>query len=118
MRGECRHHAVAGQRFIKNAITVPDYRLFRIDDYPGLVNVGAGQGVQVSGELWSVDDATLQRLDVIECVDDGLYERCPIKLETGSDGQQTVAEAWFYLPSVVGLEEIGADWREVGGRSD
>jgi gamma-glutamylcyclotransferase (GGCT)/AIG2-like uncharacterized protein YtfP len=54
-----------------------------------------------------VDRESVQRLDVTECVDDGLYERREIDLK-GPFGR---VEAYFYLRDVDHLADIGTDWR-------
>lgn len=107
MRGESLHDALCEQVFVSDAITEPLYRLYLIDDYPGLVDALNGDGVAITGEIWSVDQANLKRLDAIECVDSGLYERREIRLT----GPIALAQAWFYLHDLDGLPEIGTDWR-------
>jgi gamma-glutamylcyclotransferase (GGCT)/AIG2-like uncharacterized protein YtfP len=107
MRGECRNSSLRDQTFICDANTEPLYRLYLVDDYPGLIEVGRGSGVSVTGELWSVTDTNLELLDQIECVESGLYERRDIKLT----GPIQTAEAWFYLLDVSQRYDIGTDWR-------
>jgi len=107
MRGECRHHSLSDQDFIANVRTEPQYCLFLIDDYPGLVDAGDGEGLSILGELWSVDQENLKRLDAIECVNDGLYQRREVRLV----GSTTPADAWFYLQSIEGRSNLGTDWR-------
>lgn len=107
MRGEARHSALRDQQFVSDANTDCCYRLLLIDDYPGLVDASDGKGDSIAGELWSVDQSCLRRLDAIECVDDGLYERREIMLIDSTDH----VEAWFYSHDVVGRKDLGTDWR-------
>jgi gamma-glutamylaminecyclotransferase len=107
MSGERRHAALSGQQFVSDAKTDHRYRLLLIDDYPGLVHASDRKGNSITGELWSVDQSCLSRLDAIECVDDGLYERREILLVDSIEH----AEAWFYAQDVVGLKDLGSDWR-------
>ena len=107
MRGETRHHSLSDQEFIGTARTESQYRLFLIHDYPGLVDTKDGDGLSILGELWSVDQESLKRLDAIECVDDGLYQRREVRLV----GSTAPVDAWFYLQSVEGRVDLDTDWR-------
>lgn len=112
MRGECRHSLLCDQQFVSAATTAPQYRLLRVADYPGLVDAIADNGVSVSGEVWLVDNESLQRLDATECVDDGLYERRKIHLQEPHSSEPIGSvHAWFYLRDTQGLADIGNDWR-------
>ena len=66
--------------------------------------VACEDGVAIAGEIYRVDDACLESLDVIEGVADGLYARVPAKLLPPWDDQQ--AETYLYLRSVDGRSEI------------
>lgn len=79
MRGEHHHESLAGGRFLGPAETLPQYDLVQIDYYPALVPGGTGK---VMGELYQVDDATLQRLDELEEVP-AYYVRERIELVDG-----------------------------------
>lgn len=107
MRGESRHHAIRDQEFIGTAKTTARYRLHLIADYPGMVAATEDDGYSICGELWSVDQATLRRLDSIECVDDGLFRRIEVSIAAAN----TRAEAWIYQHDVSGLRDLGGDWR-------
>lgn len=99
-RGQCRHAALAGQRFLEEAATEPLYRLYDCGDYPALVESPAG--VAVWGELWEVDEPCLARIDVIEGVAEGLYRRQTVQLQ-----DRPPAETYIYLHDVSGLAELG-----------
>src|SRR5690242_2147493 len=66
-RGQRNHRLLAGQHFEGEAATRPLYRLYDLGRYPCLVEDPAN-GLAVCGEVWSVDQATLRRLDELEGV--------------------------------------------------
>ena len=106
-RGDVRAPLLAGQRFIGEAWTLAQYRLFNTGDYPALVEatpLGLA-GLSIMGELWRVDEACLARLDEEEGVDEGLYERRVIALDDGPD-----VWAYLYLHPVDGMEDCGDSW--------
>jgi gamma-glutamylcyclotransferase (GGCT)/AIG2-like uncharacterized protein YtfP len=107
MRGECRQQFLADQQFLGAAATVAGYRLYNVGQYPALVVADAG--VSIIGELWRVDDAKLLGLDIVEEVSAGLYARQPVRLRPPHE--KLIVETYFYLPNVMGLPELGSDWR-------
>lgn len=106
-RGDVRAPLLAGQMFLKNAETTPLYRLFNVGTYPAMVEAEplGMQGLAIQGELWHVDEACLERLDIEEGIDEALYERKLIKL---ADGQQ--AWSYLFLHPVDGLADCGDRW--------
>lgn len=103
------HHYLAGQTFLGQARTVPGYSLFDLGNYPGMVaQTGVRDGV--SGEVWSVDAECLDRLDKLEGVSEGLYQRETVALQPPY-GQRSV-EAYLYRRQVSGHPEIGSVWGE------
>ncbi len=106
MRGDVRAPALAGQQFLGPATTQPRYRLVDCGDYPGLIEAAAGVGIE--GELYAVDAECLRKLDLIEGVDEGLYERRPVLLDD-RPGAGTVA--YFYLGPIDDLPDCGRSWR-------
>lgn len=108
-RGRVLHEHLAGQRFVGSAQTRQDYRLYRIGWYPGLVDVPVrGQGVAIHGEVWDVDEPTLELLDQVEEVGSDLYERRAIRLSPPFDQSQVMA--YFYLGDVEGCSDNGDRW--------
>ncbi|HEY3758066.1 MAG TPA: gamma-glutamylcyclotransferase family protein [Opitutaceae bacterium] len=97
------HRYLEGQVFLGEAATESSYKLYQLDDYPGLVEAAAG-GVAVAGELWEVDDFTLRRIDVLEGTKVGLYRRGLVRLLAPNEDIE--AETYFYLRSVEGREEL------------
>ncbi|MDZ4405577.1 gamma-glutamylcyclotransferase family protein [Prosthecobacter sp.] len=101
-RGRENHHWLAGQRFIAEARTKPVYRLFDMGGYPGMTR--DDNGAAVEGEIWEVDEGGLARLDVLEDIEGGEYERVMIEIE----GDRV--EGYLYLRSVDGRPDAGANW--------
>jgi len=101
-RGGENHEWLAGQRFIAPARTRPRYRMFDLGGYPGMVR--DDEGVAVEGEIWEVDAAGLTRLDVLEDVGGGEYER--VKIDLNDDD----AEGYIYLHSIEDRPDVGTCW--------
>lgn len=98
-----------GQAFLGFARTTARYRLHHLGGYPGLVEAEPpGSGRSIEGELWSVDAACLARLDEIEGVDEGEYERRSIELLDPWSAHP--AEAYHYLGDVSDLPDCGERW--------
>lgn len=107
-RGQRQNGLLAGQEFVGPARTRPRYRLHDLGRYPGLVE-DEDQGVAVEGEIWRIDDETLQRLDDYEGVPH-LYTRAEIALE----GLPGPVQAYFYRGDVTGRPTCGTAWRPEG----
>jgi gamma-glutamylaminecyclotransferase len=112
MRGECYHAALADQQFVGTAITSPQYRLFHCGSYPALIETQSGSGNRIEGEVWRVSTACLTRLDEVEGVHEGLYERRSVALEVGTSDE--AVEAYFYLQDVSTLPDLGTRWGRSG----
>jgi len=106
-RGGSNHRAMKGQTFIGNARTVPGFAMFLVSDYPGLVP-WAEDREGISGELWEVDAAGLDRLDRLEGVDEGLYRREPVSLQ--HPFADRIVDTYIYAQPVEGLAQVGSDW--------
>ena len=66
-------------KFVGNASTREPMRLV-LGEY-GIPYLMKGEGnTAVPGELWEVDDAGLDALDVLEGIDEGMYERVAMDL--------------------------------------
>lgn len=109
-RGCSNHGQLAGQTFVGIARTQPGFSLYDVGGYPGLV-AQAGDRDGVSGEIWSVSETGLLRLDDFEGVHEGLYRREPVPLLAPFAGQ--MVNAYFFASSVQGRPEIGSEWTEV-----
>ena len=105
-RGGSNHGWIEKQQFVAEARTAPLFRLYDLGGYPGMVR--AEDGISIQGEVWSVDEAGLIKLDVLEDTDGGEYERVVVPLE-GEWAERTV-EGYVYLRSVEGRREVGTRW--------
>jgi len=105
-RGHSRAGNLLGQQFLGEAKTTARYRMYDCGDYPGLVE--SEDGLEIIGEVWSVDASCLQQLDIVEAVQQGLYRRGPIELCPPFDSQNV--ESYFYLLSVETLTQCGDCW--------
>jgi gamma-glutamylaminecyclotransferase len=65
--GQQAHERLAGQEFVRAAQTMPIYRLYSLGWHPGLV-LDRKNGLAVQGEVYSVDDQALAKLDEYEGV--------------------------------------------------
>ena len=107
--GGTLHEHLAGQEFVGTARTLADYRLYRIDWYPGLVDAATSQeGLAIHGVVWDVDDAALRVLDEVEEVDSGLYERRPLRLQSPFDQMEVIS--YFFCGDVEGCSDNGDRW--------
>ena len=107
-RGGDNHHYIAYQQFLGVARTPAGYTLHSLGDYPGMVRAPADTA-GVTGELWAVDAACLHQLDLLEGVNEGLYERVPLKLATPADEQPV--DTYLYLGSVTGRPILGHEFK-------
>jgi gamma-glutamylaminecyclotransferase len=108
-RGCRNHHHLAGQQFLGEAHTLSGYTLYLLGDYPGMVRSDDASH-DVAGEVWAVDADCLAKLDELEGVAEGLYERVPINLAPSFAGQPV--ETYLYLRSLDGRPAIGSVWKE------
>ncbi|MEO5960307.1 MAG: gamma-glutamylcyclotransferase family protein [Opitutaceae bacterium] len=107
-RGFSNHSRLAGQKYLGPARTVPGFRLFELDGFPALV-AWPEDRAGVVGEVWSVDRDQLLKLDVFEGVQEGMYRREPIALQ--SPFAQSTVYAYFAGRPTLG-REIGSTWEE------
>ncbi|KAL8519726.1 hypothetical protein ACS0TY_010603 [Phlomoides rotata] len=75
---------------------------------PFLLNF-AGRGHRVSGEIYAVSTAALARMDELEGLSRGHYERLPIEIELEEEGKVLEVEAYYGHRSYA--EEM---WRRSG----
>ena len=108
-RGCSNHHHLAGQTFVGLARTRPGFRLYDYGGYPGIVATPQDE-TGVLGEVWSVGDEALERLDRFEGIHEGLYRRERLPLAAPFDGQNV--DAYVSALSPIGRREIGFSWDE------
>ncbi|MCA2016699.1 gamma-glutamylcyclotransferase [Vibrio tritonius] len=83
-QGECNHHYLANSQLLGHFDTPPEYALYDLGPYPGLVE---GHHA-ISGEVYLVDDDTLAKIDELEDVP---VEYRRERIET------TFGHAWIYI---------------------
>ena len=105
-RGGGNHSWIQQQQFIAEACTAPLYRMCDLGGYPGMIR--SPDGLSIQGEVWSVDETGLTRLDILEDIDGGEYERVPVQLAGDFATQQV--EGYLYLRSTEGRRDVGACW--------
>ncbi len=111
MRGERNHGLLEGQRFIGTGALSAGHTLYHIDYYPGMVRSEEDrEGVR--GEIWEVDARCLAKLDQLEALDEGLYERIQLLLAD----QSGPVDVYRYLRSVANKPHIGPDWKAYRSR--
>jgi gamma-glutamylaminecyclotransferase len=103
-RGERNHRLLAGEQFVREAVTEPLYRLYDCGAYPALVEDTAN-GRAVRGEVYRVGPATLRQLDDLEAAPH-LYQLLPVRL---ADFDRPV-KAYLYRQEVGGLADCGESW--------
>lgn len=108
-RGYTLHSELFEQQFVAEAHTPPDYRLFDIGQYPGMVKV-VSDGLSVKGELYRVSQQCLQRLDEVEGVDEGLYVRTCIQLVDPPHCDHEPVWTYLYLQPTEHLRDCGSEW--------
>jgi gamma-glutamylcyclotransferase (GGCT)/AIG2-like uncharacterized protein YtfP len=103
-RDQRNHHFLANQEFLREAETLPRYRLYECGWHPALVEDSA-HGIAVLGEVWQVSDEVLQHLDEYEGVPD-YFSRKPILLQDWD----LLVQAYFFNGHVMGLKDCGNCW--------
>jgi gamma-glutamylcyclotransferase (GGCT)/AIG2-like uncharacterized protein YtfP len=107
--GCSNHPHLAGQTFVGNARTAPGYRLYDLGGYPGIA-AKPDDREGVVGEVWSVVDDALQRIDAFEGVHEGLYRRVALPLLPPFADQRV--DAYVSALPISDRREIGAEWIE------
>src|SRR5262245_31024731 len=102
-RGMNNHSLLAGQTFLQTAKTKPLYRLLDLGPYPGLIATDK-HGLAISGELWDVDQSSLQRLDSFEGVPT-LFERRAVQIDSFS----AEVQSYYYVGKYKGCD-CGSSW--------
>jgi gamma-glutamylaminecyclotransferase len=106
-RGFANHHFLDGQAFVGVARTAPGYALYDLAGFPGMVRKDDDiEGV--SGEVWSVGDEGLARMDLLECTAEGLYRREAVPLVAPFSEQRV--EAYIYLKGIKDRRKVGSEW--------
>jgi gamma-glutamylcyclotransferase (GGCT)/AIG2-like uncharacterized protein YtfP len=83
LRGEPNHRLLATSKFIGEATTKAEYTMVDCGYYPAILEGGK---TAVKGEVFEVDERTLERLDYLEGVP-SLYIRKTITLDDGTEAE-------------------------------
>jgi gamma-glutamylaminecyclotransferase len=108
-RGCSNHGYLADQTFVGVARTMPGFRLYDLGGYPGIA-ARPEDREGVVGEVWSVNDAALQRLDRFEGVHEGLYRREALPLLPPFADQRI--DAYVSALPITGKPDVGSEWVE------
>ncbi len=100
-------HYMQGQRFVDTAVTVPQYRMYDIGGYPGMI-ADSQDGLSIHGEVWEVSEEALQKLDELEDLDSGEYAREIIPLLPPHD--KLSVQGYRYLFPIQAYRDIGHQW--------
>lgn len=106
-RGGTNHHLLAAQKFLGEARTTPGFQLYDLGSYPGMVTRPDDRD-GVTGEVWSVDQAALKRLDALEGLAEGLYRRETVPMLPPFAAR--IIETYFYARNIAGHRAIGSAW--------
>ena len=106
-RGLSNHRHLLGQHFLAEARTAAGYQLFDLGDYPGMIEA-AKAGRSIEGEIWEVDAACLVELDRLEGVDEGMYERVPVRLAEPFAG--AAVQTYLYRWPVEDRPAVAGRW--------
>jgi gamma-glutamylcyclotransferase (GGCT)/AIG2-like uncharacterized protein YtfP len=99
------HGIIGRQEFLGVYKTEPRFKLVTLGPFPAVIPARS-DGVEVTGEVYEVDDDTIAYLDVVERVSQGLYNRLRLPVH---DQLGTVIKAWVYVSLNAGnfaFEEI------------
>lgn len=108
-RGGSNHLYLRGQTFLGEARTVPGFRLYGLDGFPGMIAQPSDRD-GVTGEVWSVTAEALKHIDGLEGTAEGMYHRMPVPLLAPFAEQ--VVEGYFYARSLKGRPDLGSTWKE------
>jgi gamma-glutamylcyclotransferase (GGCT)/AIG2-like uncharacterized protein YtfP len=105
-RGEANHGRLAGARYVCRAATAARYELLDLGAFPALTTGGR---TAVVGEVYEVDQATLDRLDLLEG-HPGFYRRVFLDLAGGLRVQGYVLPRTHPLAALRSVIASG-DWK-------
>lgn len=108
-RGGSNHAFLAGQHYAGDARTPAGFTLYDCAGYPAMIRAPDDRA-GVTGELWDVTPACLSRLDELEGLAEGLYERVPLPLAPPDEA--LAVQTYLYLRDVTGRQHLGSNWIE------
>jgi gamma-glutamylcyclotransferase (GGCT)/AIG2-like uncharacterized protein YtfP len=109
-KGGMYHYLLEDAQYCGRSVTCDTcdkMQMFDQGEYPVVIR-SATLGYAIRGELWRVSASTLQKLDDLEGLDEGLYQR--IETQVRSNGELFTAWIYLYLPSTESMLECGCQW--------
>ena len=94
-RGFRNHQYVENARFVGEAYTVTHYRMLD-GSFPVLRDAGSDR-MPISGEVYDVDAPTLVKLDELESVASGMYDRIEIDVMLTGQQNERPCSAFVYI---------------------
>lgn len=107
-RGFSNHFFLHGAEWVGEALTEPHYKMFDYGGYPAAIPANDG-GYSIEGEVWRINDAHLFQTDLLEAVEEGLYERSTARLLPPWEELENVI-MYHYLRDTTGLPDVGGTW--------
>ena len=92
MKGESNHSMLSGADYLGNYRTQNKWGLISLGAFPALVP----HSVAVEGELYEVDDDTLSKLDRLEGVEHGMYQRRTINIYDMNTNEHVEADTYIW----------------------
>lgn len=88
LSGLGNHPLIESSHFLGKAISPKEFSMIDLGWFPGIIPAIEGNAVEIVGEVYEVDDSTLQRLDRLEGYrperpTSGLYNKTTIETEFG-----------------------------------
>ncbi len=108
-RGLSNSRYLSGQRFIAEARTQPNFRMVDCGGYPGMYTA-TGNGLSIAGEIWEVTDECLARLDLLEDIAGGEYERVLIPLLPPHD--VSPVQGYLFKRDPSRFRQVGDNWTD------
>lgn len=106
MKGQSNHDYFLGNANFLGKAMLPNYEMYDLGSYPGIVE-GFGK---VQGEVYGVDDSILESIDYLES-EGNLYIRKLVKVFLSND---EIMDAWCYIynRSVEGYDKINGRYSQ------
>tara|TARA_R100000278_G_scaffold26745_1_gene24508 strand:- start:2735 stop:3109 length:375 start_codon:yes stop_codon:yes gene_type:complete len=92
MKGEANHSLMNGATYIGKFKTQDKWGLINLGYFPALVP----HTIEVEGELYEVDNDMLTRIDRLEGVDAGMYQRRTINIYDMETGEHVEADTYIW----------------------
>lgn len=104
-KGYANHHLVRDSLYMGEFSTNEKWGLLDLGAFPAMVR----GPLSVKGEAYGVDEDTLRRLDSLEGVEHGLYNRRRINVH---DSLGNTISAWVYIMTAIPRDEetLTAEW--------